>query len=365
MIENKNILIITAPFGNGHKMVADSLKSAFNEKGYSNVKIVDVFTESHPKITNKIKKAYLKSYSFGHMYSFFYYGVNKLADKKIMWVYNQFGTIALEKLVEEFNPEIIINTFPVSSIKKLKTKKGVEIPVFNVVTDFCVHKLWISDKINKFYLATEDLQKKLNIMNIPIEKTVVSGIPIRSAFENKLNKELLYKKYGFEVNKKIILICAGAFGVLKSMDSICRELSMLNDVQVAVVCGNNKLLKLQLEKLKIQNLKAFGYTKDIHELYKLSSCMITKPGGITLSEALAVQIPLILYKPIPGQEKENALFFEEKGAAMIANSKDDIISYVTYLTNNSDISKIMTENMDKIYNKCSTTKIVNDMLLSV
>lgn len=368
MEKNLNIVITTAPFGNGHKMVANALKNAFIKKGYNNIKVVDIFTESHPKITDGIKKAYIKSYDYKYAYSFFYYGVNKIADnEKIIRPYTKFGTNSLNKLIKEFEPDIIINTYPLSFVKgtKYKAEKSVSIPIFNVITDFCVHKLWISEEIDKFYIATQELQEELEKMNIPIEKTVVSGIPIRDSFEKSLNTNYLYKKYNFNRNKKTILISAGAFGVLKDIKNICKKLCSYSNLQVAVVCGNNKELKKELDSLCIKNLKAFGFIENIHELYNISNCMITKPGGITLSEALAVQIPLILFNPIPGQEKENALFFKEKGAAVIAKNKDEIITNILHLCTNDNESNKMKENMKKIYNKYSTYTIVDDVLLSV
>lgn len=79
--------------------------------------------------------------------------------------------------------------------------------------------------------------------------------------------------------------------------------------------GKNEALKQDLLSLQKQNsdaLKVFGYVENIDELFRVTSCMITKPGGITLSEAAALQVPVILYKPVPGQENENAMYFERK-----------------------------------------------------
>lgn len=359
-----NILITTAPFGNGHKMVATALKNAFNNKGYNNVYVIDLFTEAHPYITQKMKDAYIKSYNYGIAYSYAFYGVEKLVDKKIMDIYRYFGYKKLKSIVNEINPDVIINTFPILTTEKIKANIK-DIPTFTIVTDFYIHKLWISEEIDKFYIATEEIKKELAKMNIPIEKAVVTGIPIRDSFEEFQNTSLLFDKYGFDKTKKIILICAGAFGVLKNIDKICEELCNKPNIQVAVVCGNNKELKNQLDSLDFENLKVFGFTYEIDELYKISSCMVTKSGGITLSEALAVQIPLVLYKPIPGQEKENAIYFEKKGAAFIANDKDELIKYTTYIVENNDIAYNMKKCMKKMYNKSSSEAIVDDVMESV
>nr|WP_312577618.1 glycosyltransferase [Sedimentibacter sp.] len=360
-----NILITTAPFGNGHKMVATALKNAFTNKGYNNVSVIDVFTEAHPRITETIKKAYIKSYEFGEAYSLLYYGTEKLVDKKVMDVYRNFGYRKLNQIALEFKPDIIINTFPILASLKIKNSNGENIPVFNIVTDFYVHKLWLSEEIDKFYIATNELKEELRKMNIPIEKTVVTGIPVRDAFEEMQNLSNIFKKYNFTKSKKIVLINAGAFGVLKDIKKVCIELCRHNNIQVAAVCGNNKELKAQLDSLDNKNLKVFGFTEDIHELYKIATCMITKSGGITLSEALAVQLPLIIYKPVPGQEKENALYFEKKGAAFIANNADEIVNRTLDLIGNHTILNAMRKNMKKMYNKSSSEIIVEDVVESV
>jgi processive 1,2-diacylglycerol beta-glucosyltransferase len=124
-------------------------------------------------------------------------------------------------------------------------------------------------------------------------------------------------------------------------------------------------LKQKLESLGLRNLRVFGFVEDIHELYKIACCMITKPGGITLTEALSVQLPLIIIKPVPGQEKENALYFEKKGAAIIAYNSYQIINSTVDLINNPELLSAMRKNMKKMYNKSSSDRIVDDVLGSL
>ena len=362
---DKNILITTAPFGNGHKMVATAIKNAFIKKGYNNVVVVDLFTETHPKVTEAIKKAYIKSYDFGKAYSKLYFGSEKLTDKPVVELYRNFGYRKLKNISEVFKPHVIINTFPILASLKLKNNQGMNIPVFNIVTDYYAHKLWISKEIDKFYIATYELQEEFKKMNIPPEKIVVSGIPIRDAFEEIDNISKLHAKYKFNRRKRIILINSGAFGVLKDIKKVCMELCKNKNIQVAVVCGNNIYQKTKLESLRLRNLKVFGFVEDIHELYKIACCMITKPGGITLTEALSVQLPLIIIKPVPGQEKENARYFEKKGAAIIANNTYQIINSAIDLINNPELLSAMRKNMKKMYNKSSSDKIVDDVLGSL
>ena len=363
MKDKTNILILTAPFGGGHKMAAESLKKEFIRKN-AKVEIFDLFSTSYPGFIDGFNKIYSKLFNIGSIYSFFYYGIDKLKDKKVMKLYKKFGYNKFKVIFEDFKPDIIINTFPILSVPEFKKKNNINVPVLNVVTDYCCHSLWLDEHIDKLYIATDDLKNKIRESNYPLDKLVVSGIPVREEFYKEMNQKNILNKYSLNKDKKIILISAGAFGLMKDLKELCLKLTQFDNLQVVAVCGNNHELKRELDKLSIKNLKIFGFVNSIHELYKVSSLMITKPGGITLSEAAAVKLPLILYKPVLGQEMENAKFFKKNGAAFIANNSSDILSYTIHLTNNSIRINHMKNNLKNIYKNNSSEVIVKDILKS-
>jgi processive 1,2-diacylglycerol beta-glucosyltransferase len=109
-------------------------------------------------------------------------------------------------------------------------------------------------------------------------------------------------------------------------------------------------------------LKALGYVEQIDELFRVTDCMITKPGGITLTEATAIGVPVILYKPVPGQEKENALFFEDYGAAIVINRHEDILESVTNLLQDEEKLESMKQNIKKLHLKQSSQTILEDIV---
>ena len=124
------------------------------------------------------------------------------------------------------------------------------------------------------------------------------------------------------------------------------------NLQVVVVCGKNEALKQDLLSLQKQNsdaLKVFGYVENIDELFRVTSCMITKPGGITLSEAAALQVPVILYKPVPGQENENAMYFERKGATVVIRDDSEVFAKTEALLQDDVKLLQMKEAMKSIY----------------
>ena len=106
---------------------------------------------------------------------------------------------------------------------------------------------------------------------------------------------------------------------------------------------------MELQEQSSDALKVFGYVENIDELFRVTSCMITKPGGITLSEAAALQVPVILYKPVPGQENENALYFEKKGAAVVIRDDSEVFAKTEALLQDDMKLLQMKEAMKSIY----------------
>jgi processive 1,2-diacylglycerol beta-glucosyltransferase len=361
MLKNIKILILTAPFGNGHKMAAKSLSETFKQEG-CNVIVCDLFTASHPVLTSNISKTHNRLFNLGSTYSYLYYGIDKISSTKLINVYRMFGYSTLKKIIKDYQPHIIINTFPVLSAPEFMRKYQWGVPVINVVTDYCCHRLWVNEDFDRIYLATDDLKEKLIKMHIPVNKLEVTGIPIRPGFEEDIDLEEVSKKYQVDISKRSILISAGAAGVSKDLDYVCTKLNKIEGIQILLVCGNNLKLRRKIDNLGLNNVKTFGYIDEIHELYRLATIMITKPGGITLSEAAAAKLPLILYKPIPGQEKENADYFVHKGAALIARTSTEAYEHVVHVLSDEEILNQMKRSLSNFYRSSSSKNIVQDLL---
>lgn len=366
MIKNPKVLILTAHYGNGHVQVAKTLKQTFNQKGIEDVIVCDLFGESHPFITDVTRYLYLKSYTIGkELYRLFYYGVEKIYDKKIASWYANFGRKRLKAILTAEKPDIVINTFPIIAVPELKKQTGFSIPVYNVLTDFCLHKIWIHREVDCYFVATDYVKSRMVEVGVPADRIIETGIPIRKNFALSMNEDTLYDKYQLSRNKKTLLIVAGAHGVLGDVKELCQSFMSVPNLQVAVVCGKNDKLQEELLQIVDRNpgaLRVFGYIENIDELFRITSCMITKPGGITLSEAAALQVPVILYKPVPGQETENAHYFENEGAAVVICESDDLVTKIKELLQDDMKLLQMKDAMGKIYRQDPANRIVDVIL---
>ncbi|MGP1908114.1 diglucosyl diacylglycerol synthase [Metabacillus sp. JX24] len=366
MLKKPKVLILTAKYGNGHVQVSKTLVKQCKDMGIEEVVVSDLYAESNPVFTEITQYLYLKSFTIGkQFYRMFYYGVDKIYNKKLLTLYFKLGNKRLFELIEKEQPDLIINTFPIIVVPEYRRRTGHIIPTFNVLTDFCLHKIWVHQNIDKYYVASKRVKEKVMSLGIHPASVKVTGIPIRSVFEENLDKNEICRKYGLDPNKKILLVMAGAHGVLKNVKELCESFLEDQNLQTVVVCGNNAVLKENLETItgkNVRNLKLLGYVERVDELFRVASCMVTKPGGITLSEAAAVGVPVILFKPVPGQEKENALFFEENEAAVVVNRSEEVYETVSSLLKDDKKLKRMKRNIKRLHHPNSSLTIMEDIL---
>ncbi|MGO1997156.1 MAG: diglucosyl diacylglycerol synthase [Staphylococcus equorum] len=363
--QNKKILILTGSFGNGHLQVTQSVVNQFNEMNLDNLTVIehDLFLEAHPILTSICKKWYINSFKyFRNMYKAFYYSRPDQLDKCF---YKYYGLNKLINLLLKEKPDLILLTFPTPVMSVLTEQFDMNIPIATVMTDYRMQKNWITPHSQRYYLATEDLKDEFASIGIPKSQIKVTGIPIADKFEEEIDKTSWLRQNNLAPDKPTILMSAGAFGVSKGFDQMIQEiLNRSPHSQVVMICGKNKELKrtLSAQFKNYDNVLIVGYTKHMNEWMASSQFMITKPGGITISEALTRQTPMIFLNPAPGQELENANYFEEKGFGLIADTPEEAIQQVATLTNTPSKIAEMTQSMNESRIPYSTYKLCNDLL---
>jgi processive 1,2-diacylglycerol beta-glucosyltransferase len=338
--QTANILILYARFGEGHRQAALALQQGFYARGMTKVKLIDLLAESHPVLNGVTKFVYHKSYSlWPQMYGWVYEATKSMKPYSpfAYWLHS-FGAETMRRVVEREKPDAVIHTFPMMALPQLIESLPKRIPMFNVLTDFDLHMRWVHPEVNKYYVATEDLRSKLLKLGVAPDRVSATGIPIRPSFEPWRTDSSTAFRYGLHPDLPIVLIMAGAEGVLPGAKEWVRRLTRDGDVQAAVVCGRNRSLELDLNKQFEGNplVSIFGFVDSVDELMGISTCIVTKPGGLTLSEAIVAELPVFLYKPVPGQERDNAVYLRDQGAAIICRTGVELVSAVRELLNAPD-----------------------------
>lgn len=363
--KSPKIMILYASYGDGHYQATKAIERCFQSKGISNIILLDLMAEAHPLLNDLTKFMYIQSFkALPFVYGWVYNKTKEMhSDTSFLSMINTMGMRMLKAVIAKEEPDLIIHTFPQLAMPKLIKKTGVSIPLVNVITDFDLHGRWIHSEVDRYYVATEDLKQEIANRGISSTRVMASGIPLGPDFGkiNLSHSELLAT---LDPTKKTVLLMAGAYGVMKGLRDICEALTITGLHQILVVCGRNKELFRGLERTfsRCPDVHLYGYLDNIPQMMAVSDCIITKPGGITLSEALACRLPLFLYRPVPGQELNNALYLKRKGIAHISYDAYNLAEQIESLWYNESSLAQMQLQIENLRKPEATEVIVNDIL---
>ena len=362
----RKVLILFASYGDGHIQVSNALKERFESDAGCEVKLVDLFAEAYPRLNELTKYIYIKSYTlFPKLYGWSYYSTREMRDDTWFsaW-FHGWGTGKLRQIVEREKPDAVVNTFPTLAMPELRRRRGMRIPIFNVLTDYVMHARWVHPLIDRYYVATDDLKAAMADAGVPEHRIRATGIPLKRAFRPVPRSEALYAKYGLDPARRTVLIMAGSYGVLQGLRDVCDALAALPDAQLAVVCGKNESLYASMRDMagRTPNAKVFGFMKEMHELMSLADTMVTKPGGITLTEAIQCELPVVLLRPVPGQERDNADYLASRGAAFVAKDDAQVLDIIRSLLEMPERRRRAVQAMAALKRTASAERIVQDIL---
>lgn len=363
---DSKVLILSANYGDGHAQVSRALAAQLKTQGLEKVKLMNLMEQSHPLIDSISRQFYLKSYSTApSIYGWLYHQTKNLPleSKRARWLHS-FGLHKMKELLEQEKPDLLIHTFPGSAAAELKRKGGLSIPIFSVLTDFSFHQRWIHHKIDRYFVATEELKEEIASAGENPEKVVVSGIPIRSDFERERSAEPIIEKYHLDSSKPILLILAGAYGVSSDVKKLCKDLRHATDIQVILICGKNQALEEDMRRRleDVEHFRVMGYVDHLDEFMQVATCLISKPGGVTISEALANGLPLCFFPPVAGQEEENALFLEKKEVAFILKKELNMAKQVLEKVNDEVILKALRQNSEILHESHASKTIAEHII---
>jgi processive 1,2-diacylglycerol beta-glucosyltransferase len=231
------------------------------------------------------------------------------------------NTRKLVELVRDEAPDVIVHThfLPAEIIAHEKKRGRIKAPHVVVVTDFDVHRFWCCPGADRYFVAREDNKVHLAALGEPAERVRITGIPILPAFGATADVPALRRKHKIDTGKPLLLVLCGGFGVGPIEGLVEALWASVRGTQMVVVAGRNEELRVRLEaaaRKATVPTQVLGFTTEMHEWMALASLVVTKPGGLTTSEALASGLPMVVANAIPGQETRNATMLFEEGAAI-------------------------------------------------
>ncbi|WP_198148821.1 MGDG synthase family glycosyltransferase [Luteibacter yeojuensis] len=231
------------------------------------------------------------------------------------------NTRRLRAAIADFAPDAIICThfLPAEMLARQIRKGRVTAPVYLQVTDFDLHRMWVVPGMTGYFAASPEIAHRMHAVGLPMERVHTTGIPVMPAFAETHDRAALVASFGMDPARPAYLVMGGGAGV-GALDELADALLCAGgDFQLVVLAGRNAGMLARLRKLAdgkhAGRLFPQGYTKHVERLMACCDLAITKPGGLTTSECLAMGLPMIVNAPIPGQEERNADYLMEQGAA--------------------------------------------------
>ncbi|MDR2186529.1 MAG: galactosyldiacylglycerol synthase [Azonexus sp.] len=243
---------------------------------------------------------------------------------------------ALLAEIRRQDPDAIICThfLPVELLSRELRQGRQAPPTWVQVTDFDLHSLWLAPHMRGYFVASEEIAWRARQRGMAADAVMVSGIPIMPAFSVRPDRRQCAAEFGLDPTRQTFLLMAGGVGMNGLELLAARLLAMAGDFQLIALAGRNEAMLAALQKLaKTHPGRLFpqGFSNRVERLMACSDLAITKPGGLTTSECLAMGLPMIVHSPIPGQEERNADFLLEQGAALKAIDGDAIAYRVAAL----------------------------------
>ena len=323
-LKEKVFLIIAASIGAGHmkaaEAVADELAVAYPG---ARIQIVDFTGWRVSWATAFMKAAYLFMLRFiPNLYDLMYrFTGGKAGGLSVQSLISALTSRDIRALVRKARPDAVLCThpFPAGAASWRKARHPGEFLFGVVITDYSVHQMWIYPNADLYFVARESMKTDLIAAGLAPKCVRVTGIPVTARFRRRGDGAATRESLGLAAGAPVILLMGGGLGLggvedaLKELDSLERPLQFL------VVAGRNETLKARVESLAASlhhPLTAVGYSNRIPEFMAASSLLITKPGALTISEALALELPMLLHDPIPGPETQNAAYLARRGAAV-------------------------------------------------
>jgi processive 1,2-diacylglycerol beta-glucosyltransferase len=242
-----------------------------------------------------------------------------------LWAH-QFTAGNLRALMEKERPDVVVCThaFPCGAMVEYKRAYDDALPVVGVVTDFAVHAFWIHPEVDAYAVATEAMRDVMVARGIAPERIAVTGIPVDPRFtENGESRTTLRERLHLPAGRKIVLMMGGGLGmgpIVKMMDALSGS---REPVCAVVIAGRNTKLRVRVlaaARALDYPVRVLPFVDNVHEYMHASDVLLTKPGGLTTAEALVAGVPMILFKPLPGQEERNVRYLTERRAAVRART---------------------------------------------
>jgi processive 1,2-diacylglycerol beta-glucosyltransferase len=368
------ILILHASIGAGHQRAAEALAAAFAQRTPGQIEVADVLDYANPLF----RRAYVQSYIqltdklpalWGYVYAQtdhdlfrFTTGLRTYIDR--VWVRG------LRKLLRTYAPHVIVCThfLPVEILSQRKGRASLPQPLYCVVTDYAAHGFWSYRNVDRYFVATEETRQQLIERGIAASNVLVTGIPIHPSLMCIKSRAALRQQRLTQPDGPLIVLFGGGLDAGRVRIMIDEMLKSTLAGTLVVVAGRNHSLLHEIKDLSGRpglTLQKLGLINDVDDLITASDMVITKAGGMIVSEVLARGRPMIIIDPIPGQEENNTDYLVGVGAAITIRLPQHVPFAVHQLLHDRERLQAMSTNAQAVARPRAALGIAEQVLVDI
>ncbi|MBA4348039.1 MAG: glycosyl transferase [Clostridiales bacterium] len=364
------VLILSCSMGQGHNTAAEALREALAACG-ADCTMLDHISLKSERAALKTANAYIRSAVFApHLFGAAYRIANAISSRNgrspVYWAQAKYAGLLGEHIRQgEYDAVVTSHLYPAETLTYLRRRGMLKIPFFAVMTDYTCSPFWEETRPDVYFTPSERISEIFLKKGVPREQLLPYGIPVRRTARAQQGKITARERLGIAPGTRLITVMGGSMGGGR-MAAVVRELlkHAPEGVSVAALCGSNESLKRHLQKHFSQDgrLRVIGYTDQVALWMEACDVLMTKPGGLTCTEAAVKQVPLVLTAPIPGCETCNAAYFEQLGLASRAFAPDAAVNAALALLDNEAAQQTMRNMQSLRVNARAADDIAREIL---
>ncbi len=345
----KKVLILTCSTGEGHNSAARAIETTLLNMGvacelkdpvsFQSERMKRLVSSLYNDTIRKAPAVFGAVYKIGDLYS------STKLPSPVYWA-NAHYSNALKRYILEngFDAVICTHLYGMEAMTAIRRNSDFKIPCYGVLTDYVVIPFLEETDLTGFFVPNQEAKQYLVSKRIPSEKITVSGIPVNDVFRQHIDKNDARAELGIPTGKKVFLVMTGGIGC-ENMESLCESLlcALGTEDLMIVLTGKNEELKTRLDKKYASNLsvQTVSFTKKVANYMAAADVLLSKPGGLSSTEAAVANIPLVHIHAIPGCETYNAHFFADHGMSLYADTEKKAVTYARMLAYDENMADKM------------------------
>lgn len=261
-----------------------------------------------------------------------------------------------------FDAVISSHLYGMEALTAIKKRISKDIPFYGILTDYTVVPFFTELVLDGYFVPCNDVVDKLIQRGLPREAIHVTGIPISDKFNFTLTREEAKEHIGISSDKKLFVIMSGGIGG-GNVQGLCDSLYTQTDSDsiIYVLTGHNEKLFAEINAKYANKVKAVSFTKEVNYYMKAADVLLSKPGGLSSTEAAVINVPLVHINAIPGCETANIEFFGKNGLSIPAKNNDEAARFAVELSNDKVRSERICTNQRITINPYAARDIVQIM----